>query len=165
MQTSKTMTFPEPAIGVGGIVFNENNEVLLIKRDKPPAKDFWSIPGGKQEAGESMVDACKREIKEETGLDVEIGQVVALVERRIESFHYVIIDFLARLQNREAVMPVAQSDVSEAKWVALAAILEYPLVDGLAEIIVRSHRLLGTVSTAGLYDVNAKGEDFILLLP
>jgi mutator protein MutT len=165
MQTSQTSAFPEPAIGVGGILFNHRNEVLLIKRDKPPAKGLWSIPGGKLEAGESMVEACKREIKEETGLDTEVKQIVAIVERRIENFHYVIIDFLAQLQDQKSSEPVAQSDVSEAKWVDMEAIAGYPLVGGLAEIIVRSNRLHRSEIVAGLYNVNAKGEDYIISLP
>lgn len=162
MQPSKTNCVPEPAIGVGGIVFNNQNQVLLIKRNQAPAKGLWSIPGGKLEAGESMVTACSREIKEETGLDTEIRQIVAVVERRIENFHYVIIDFLARLQDQDRATPIAQSDVADTKWIDIDKIATYPLVEGLADIIQRSHRLNGLHFTGGLLDINCRSTDFVI---
>lgn len=162
MQPSEVHLAPEPAIGVGGIVFNSHDQVLLIKRDKPPAQGFWSVPGGKQEAGESMVEACKREIIEETGLITEIKQIVAVVERRVENFHYIIIDFLAHLQDQQAVSsPVAQSDASEARWIDIAELDDYPLVEGLAEIILRSYIVHCGNSAAGLVDIQEKATDFV----
>lgn len=162
VQNNTTSIFPVPAIGVGGIVFNDKGQVLMIQRNQPPAMGLWSVPGGKLEAGESLADTCKREIKEETGLDVAVKNIVAVVERRIESFHYVVIDFLACLVGDENTMPVAQSDVAEAKWIGLENIEEYHLVDGLAEIIMRTYRLYGRDHLAGLYDVDATGTDYIL---
>ncbi|MGZ8095008.1 MAG: NUDIX hydrolase [Methylosarcina sp.] len=163
MQHSQVNFAPVPAIGVGGIVFNNHDQVLLIKRDKPPAQGFWSVPGGKQEAGESMVEACKREIIEETGLITEVKQIVAVVERRVENFHYIIIDFLVRLQNQQIdVSPVAQSDASEARWVDIAELADYPLVEGLAEIILRGYFVHRSNSTRGLVDIQAKATDFVV---
>lgn len=162
MQTIRANFVPEPAIGVGGIVFNNQNQILMIKRDQPPAKGLWSIPGGKLEAGESMVAACKREIKEETGLDTEIKQIVAVVERRIENFHYVIIDFLALLLDQDAAAPLAQSDVAEAKWIDIERIADYPLVEGLAEIIMRSYRLNRFNVAGGLSDIDSRATDFVI---
>ena len=89
MQNNNIQSFPVPAIGVGGIVFNNQKQVLMIQRNQPPAMGFWSVPGGKLEPGESLAEACQREIKEETGLDIEVKNIVAVVERRIEGFHYV----------------------------------------------------------------------------
>jgi 8-oxo-dGTP diphosphatase len=162
IQNNNTNSFPVPAIGVGGIVFNDKRQVLMIQRNQPPAMGLWSVPGGKLEAGESLSDACKREIKEETGLDVVVKNIVAIVERRIESFHYVVIDFLAHLPGDENTMPRAQSDVAEAKWISLDNIEEYDLVDGLAEIIMRTYHLYRSDHLAGLYDVDATGSDYIL---
>lgn len=154
---------PEPAIGIGGIVFNNQRQVLMIKRDQPPAKGMWSIPGGKLEAGESMTVACKREVKEETGLDIEVGQIVAVVERRIEDFHYVIIDFMGRLHDHDMATPIAQSDVAEAKWISIDKIADYPLVDGLAEIIMRSYRLTKLNSGGGgLSGIDSSETDFVI---
>lgn len=162
IQNNNTNSFPVPAIGVGGIVFNDKRQVLMIQRNQPPAMGLWSVPGGKLEGGESLSDACKREIKEETGLDVVVKNIVAVVERRIESFHYVVIDFLAHLLGDENTMPVAQSDVAEAKWISLDNIQEYDLVDGLAEIIMRTYLLNINDRLGGLYDIDATGADYTL---
>ncbi|WP_442498521.1 NUDIX hydrolase [Methylobacter sp. sgz302048] len=156
--------FPIPAIGVGGIIFNRQNQVLLIKRNQPPAMGLWSIPGGKLEAGESLTEACKREIKEETGLETDIKNIVAVVERRIENFHYVIIDYLALLIDEEQAVPIAQSDIADAKWVNLENLADYELVEGLAEIVRRTFCIYKEDHLAGLYDVDSKGTDYIPLL-
>jgi 8-oxo-dGTP diphosphatase len=162
MHHSEANSAPEPAIGIGGIVFNSRNQVLLIKRDKPPARGFWSVPGGKQEAGESMAEACRREIIEETGLMTEVKQIVAVVERRVENFHYVIIDFLAQLKDQQTALPVAQSDACEAKWIDIADIADYPLVEGLAEIIRRCYAVHTGTGADGLVDIQAKATDFVV---
>ncbi len=161
MQNS-THSLPSPAPGVGGIVFNNQQQILLIQRNHPPAMGFWSIPGGKLEAGESLAEACQREIKEETGLDTNVKHIVAVVERRVEGFHYVIIDYLALLVDEENSQPSAQSDVSEARWVDLDNLSDYDLVAGLEAIIRRTYNAYSNNHVAGLYDVDATGSDYIL---
>ncbi len=153
---------PEPTIGVGAVIFNSAGYVLLIKRDKAPRNGFWSIPGGKQEAGETLKTACKREVLEETGLTIGVKNIIAVVERRVEAFHYVIIDFLATIADDAHEMPVAQSDVSDAKWVSVNQLSEFDLVEGLEEIIIRVHRNQNVETTSGLQDVECMGSDFIL---
>jgi 8-oxo-dGTP diphosphatase len=162
MQNNNTRSLPVPTLGVSGIVFNNQKQILLIQRNQPPAMGLWSIPGGKLEPGESLVEACKREIKEETGLDTDIKNIVAVVERRVEGFHYVIIDYLALLANEENSQPIAQSDVSEARWVSLEHLVDYDLVEGLVEIILRTFKMYTGDRIAGLYDVDATGRDYIL---
>ncbi len=162
MQNNNTHSLPVPTLGVSGIVFNNQKQILLIQRNQPPAMGFWSIPGGKLEPGESLVEACQREIKEETGLDTEVKNIVAVVERRVEGFHYVIIDYLVQLSDEENSQPVAQSDVSEARWVSLENLFDYDLVAGLAEIILRTYKVYNGEHVAGLYDIDATGSDYIL---
>ena len=162
MQNNNSHSLPVPTLGVSGIVFNNQKQILLIQRNQPPAMGCWSIPGGKLEAGESLAEACQREIKEETELDVEVKNIVAVVERRIEGFHYVIIDYLALLRNEENSQPIAQSDVSEARWVGLGQLNDYDLVEGLAEIILRTYDVYNNNHIAGLYDVDATGSDYII---
>ena len=159
---NNTQSLPVPTLGVSGIVFNNQKQVLLIQRNQPPAMGLWSIPGGKLEAGESLLEACQREIKEETGLDTEVKNIVAVVERRVEGFHYVIIDYLALLVDQENSQPIAQSDVSEARWVNLEHLVDYDLVAGLADIILQTYKVYNDGQIAGLYDVHATGSDYIL---
>ncbi len=159
---NNTHSLPVPTLGISGIVFNQQKQILLIRRNQPPAMGFWSIPGGKLEAGESLTEACQREIKEETGLHTEVKNIVAVVERRVEGFHYVIIDYLALLADEEHIQPIAQTDVSEARWISLEHLGDYDLVEGLAEIILRAYEVYNGDYIAGLYDVDSTGSDFIL---
>ena len=63
-----TRDYPaRPICGVGIVVFDQQ-KVLLIRRGKPPRQGEWSIPGGKQKLGETLQQAARREVKEETGL-------------------------------------------------------------------------------------------------
>jgi len=162
MQTDTPHSLPVPTLGVSGIVFNKHKQILLIQRNQPPSMGIWSIPGGKLEAGESLAEACRREINEETGLDTIVKNIVAVVERRVEGFHYVIIDFLALLADEEHGQPVAKSDVSEARWVSLEHLDQYDLVGGLEEIILRTYAMCSGGHSAGLFDVDATGSDFII---
>ena len=148
-------------IGVSGIAFNRHREVLLIRRNQPPAQGLWSIPGGKLEPGETLVDACRREIEEETGLNTRVMSLVALVERRIENFHYVIADFLVEVIDEENRTPIANSDVSEACWITLDHLGHYELVPGLRDIIENTYRLWQTGTLPGLLDAGEKTGDFI----
>ena len=162
MGISNSTHLPIPSIGVGGIVFNSQQQVLLIQRNQPPASGLWSIPGGKLEPGESLAKACQREVLEETGLAVLVSALVAVVERQAEGFHYVIIDYLAILADEQNPFPIAQSDVAQAKWVGIDEVLEYALVDGLADIILRSYALFKDNIPRGLHDTNRTGKDYIL---
>ena len=159
---NRSSCLPVPSIGVGGVLFNSQRQVLLIKRDQPPARGLWSIPGGRQEPGESLTEACRREFMEETGLEIEVINIIAVVERQLEGFHYVIVDFLVRLASETTAVPVAQSDVAEALWVDLAELDQYSLVVGLAEIIQRASVSLMQNKLVGLHDWNTTGADFIL---
>lgn len=151
----------KPSIGIGGIVFDHAGRVLLIRRATAPARGQWSLPGGRQEAGETMREACRREIGEETGLEVSPGRIVAVVERRVEGFHYVIVDFLATLQSAPPATPRAAGDVSEARWVPMNEIDRLRLVDGLSPILVVAEAMAAGKAVGGLIDVAGSGLDFI----
>jgi 8-oxo-dGTP diphosphatase len=161
-QNNRTKKAPIPSIGVGGVLFNKSQQVLLIKRNQPPAKGLWSIPGGRLEPSETLVEACRREFYEETNLVVEVKQIVAVVERRLEGFHYVIIDFYVQLADEEDCVLIAQSDVAEARWVGLEDLGQYGLVVGLAEIVKRTY---GSLGKGGLQDAGLDGSDFVLSNP
>ena len=90
--------FPHnPIVAVGGIVL-KNKKILLVKRQNPPDKNMWSIPGGAVELGETLSEAVQREIREECGIKVDNGQVIAVIDKiyYAESgilYHYEIVDF------------------------------------------------------------------------
>lgn len=150
---------PLPTISVGAVVINNDGCILLIQRGQPPAEGLWSIPGGKQEPGESLVEACCREVLEETGLSVTVGNILAVVERRREGFHYVIVDFYAAYGGRDK--PQAQSDVRRAGWYALEDIGNKVLVDGLLPILELALRQFRQSNPVGLIDTDGSGIDFV----
>ncbi len=112
----------KPVCGVG-VVCLKDDQVLLVKRAKPPITRQWSIPGGGQELGETTREAALRELKEETGVDAELIGLIDVIdtvsedeEGRIQ-FHYTLVDFAAIWTSGE---PVADDDVSDAQWVLLS---------------------------------------------
>ena len=111
--------FPEaPLVGVGAVIVDEGR-VLLVRRGHEPMKGHWSLPGGLLELGESLIEGVAREVQEETGLIVEVLQLIELLERihRHETrvrYHYVIADYLCRVTGGQLQ---AASDADEARWV------------------------------------------------
>lgn len=152
---------PQPTIGVGTIILDGHGRVLLIRREKAPARGQWSIPGGCQEPGETIVQTAAREVKEETGIDVTVGPIVAVAERIQEGFHYVIIDFLATTFDPPAAIPTPATDVNEAVWVKLSDLDDYDLVEGLSKIINRVERLNSMRSNPGLSATDQRQLDFL----
>ncbi len=108
-----------PIIGVGGVVVS-HGRALLVRRATEPLKGEWSVPGGVLELGEKLRDGVRREVLEETGLEVEPLQVLEVFdsifndEQGRTQYHYVLIDYLCSVISGEAC---AGSDVSEVRWV------------------------------------------------
>ncbi|MDH5191272.1 MAG: NUDIX hydrolase [Gammaproteobacteria bacterium] len=125
-----------PQIAVGIILFNSQNEVLLIKRANPPAEGLWTLPGGKVKYGESLEQACIREMLEETGINVRPLKLIEVVERITEGFHYVIMDYLAVQMTDDEAVP--SSDALDAKWVSLEQFSDYETTEGLLPVINRA---------------------------
>lgn len=131
--------FPtQPLIGVGGVVFDDLDRVLLVRRAREPLLGHWSLPGGLLELGETLVEGVRREVAEETGLIVEPRAIVEAVDciYRYDSFerrnsgpelqisgpqvpqiryHYVIVDYWCRLTGGD-FRP--SSDASQVAWVS-----------------------------------------------
>ncbi len=130
-------------VAVAGVVWNQEGQVLLIRRRNPPRAGQWSLPGGKLERGETLEAAVRREIREETGLEVEILGLAGVAEIVDDTGlggsgrHYVLIDYSARLVSGEAV---AGSDAADATWFDYAGLSRIALWDETRRMIAESAR-------------------------
>lgn len=108
-----------PVVGVGAVVW-KGDLVLLARRGHPPKQGSWTLPGGAQHVGETVAETAVREIREETGLEIELLDVVAvvdLIERDADgqvAYHYTVIDMLAEWKAGDAV---AADDADAVAWV------------------------------------------------
>ncbi|MCR8454088.1 MAG: NUDIX hydrolase [Crenarchaeota archaeon] len=112
-----------PIVAVGALIYDEaSNKILLIRRANPPGEGKFSIPGGVVELGEDLVNAVKREVKEETNIDCEILGVIGISNIVVKDdsgrikWHYIIIDFLIRPKGLETK---PATDALEAIWVSV----------------------------------------------
>lgn len=106
----------QPQIAVGAIVIHDG-ALLMVQRAQDPGKGLWSLPGGRVERGEYLADALRREVEEETGLTVEMGELAGILEVPGDEFHYVILDFHATLDGDAT--PVPGTDAGDVRWVPL----------------------------------------------
>jgi mutator protein MutT len=108
-------------VGVGAVIV-EAGRVLLVRRGAEPLKGHWSLPGGLLEVGESLTEGVRREVREETGLEVEPLELIELLDRihrednRVR-YHYVIADYLCRVTRGQLQ---AASDADAVRWVERA---------------------------------------------
>ena len=117
----------QPVVGVGAVVVR-GDRALIVRRGHEPRKGEWSLPGGLLHLGESLADGARREVREETGLEVEAGPIVETFDRvhrdadgRVR-FHFVIVDFVCW---SDAGEPVAGSDAEAVAWVTADEIDRY----------------------------------------
>ena len=137
--------FPtQPIVGVGAVVLDDRGRVLLAKRGHEPLKGEWSFPGGAVEIGEPLEAAIAREVLEETGLAIEVGPVVEVLDRiqhapdnRVE-YHFVIIDYLCYALDGAIV---CGSDADDVRWVSPDELPAYHLTEKAREVIDKAVRL------------------------
>jgi len=128
---------PRPVVGVGGVVIDADR-VLLIKRAHEPLKGQWSLPGGRVELGETLEQAVAREVREETGLDVQVGPIVEVLDRIMRDadgrvdYHFVLVDFVCRPSGG---ILCGASDADAAEWVPLDALASYGIAAVTAAVI------------------------------
>jgi 8-oxo-dGTP diphosphatase len=136
--------WPRPAVSVA--VFR-GGDVLLVERAQPPLIGVWSLPGGRVEAGEALLDAAARELAEETGVVAAIGPIVSAIDviRRDGAdqvtVHYIVVTFAAHWLAGE---PAAASDVRAARFLPPDRIAELPHSEGLLPVIRRAQVLLAS---------------------
>jgi len=132
-----------PLVGVGGVVI-DRGRALLIRRGSEPLKGEWSVPGGMLELGEELAAGVQRELKEETGLDVEPLKCILVFDRIMREgarvkYHYVIVDYLCR-RKRGRLRPA--SDVIDARWVRRADLPRYHLTDMATALILEAFEMM-----------------------
>lgn len=137
------MSQPSVTVGVAAVIWNARREILLIRRTKEPRKGQWSLPGGKVEFGESLHAALKREIREETGLEIAVAGLIDVVDAiddalGTKGFHFILIDYAAHVISGDAI---AASDAADATWVPAAKLDSYPMWDEMRRIIRRSETI------------------------
>ena len=143
-----------PILAVGGVAFKDG-KVLIAQRGKQPGYGTWTIPGGAVKVGESLRDAVAREVKEECGIEVAVGEVAEVFERLIHDdegrirFHYVIIDFVAEHVKGDLA---PGSDCLAARWVPLEELDRYGLTQAAKDTIAKANHLLAARPPASRSD-------------
>lgn len=126
-----------PFCAVGAIVVDKG-ALLLIKRDREPARGQWSLPGGRVEIGETLREALVREVREETGVDVDVDGLIGVAERIVRDddgaieYHYVILDYVCTPRSTSVT---AGDDAADARWVPVAELPDLHLTAGLLEFL------------------------------
>lgn len=133
-----------PIVGVGGVVIVDG-KVLLVRRASEPLRGQWSLPGGLVELGETLEEAVRRELREETGLDIRVVAVVEVFERimrddagRIQ-YHFVLVDYLCERVAGEAH---ASSDVLDVAWATPDSLPRFQLTQKATSVIQKAFALV-----------------------
>jgi 8-oxo-dGTP diphosphatase len=132
-----------PVVGVGAVILDQER-VLLVRRGQEPLKGQWSLPGGALELGETLEEGIRREVREETGLEVEPVRIIEVLDRISHSedgrirYHYVLVDYLCRVTGG---LLVCASDAVDVKWAA------WDDLDGVAEFTVEVIRRVRTTES------------------
>ncbi len=131
-----------PILGVGAIIA-DRGRVVLVERGREPHRGAWSLPGGVVEVGESLKEAVRREVREETGLEVEPVSVVEVFERILRDaegrteYHYVLIDYLCRPVGGDLK---AGDDAARAVWAPRSELAAYRITEGTLGVIDKALR-------------------------
>jgi ADP-ribose pyrophosphatase YjhB (NUDIX family) len=131
-----------PIPGVGALIF-QRGRILMAQRGKEPLKGWWSLPGGALELGESLADGVRREVREETGLEIRPLGVLEIFERIMRDasgapeYHYVLIDYICRVTGGELR---AGDDVCAVEWVRQRDLPSLQITEGTLAVIEKGFR-------------------------
>jgi ADP-ribose pyrophosphatase YjhB (NUDIX family) len=131
-----------PILGVGALIFR-GDSFLMGQRGKQPLMGWWSLPGGAVETGERLVEAMRREVREETGLEIEPVRVIEIFERLMPDgegkpeYHYVLIDYLCEIRGGTEQ---AGDDVCALAWVKESDLGSYQITEGTVGVIRKGFR-------------------------
>ena len=136
--------YPErPVVGVGGVIIADER-TLLIRRGNAPLKGEWSIPGGTLEVGETIAEGVRRELAEETGIEVRVVELIEVFERIFSDgdgrakYHFVILDYLCEAASGRAR---AGSDVTDVAWAAEPELEQYLLTPTATRVIKKAFQM------------------------
>ncbi len=130
-------------VGVGGVVIS-NGRALLIRRGRPPLEGQWSIPGGMLEVGETLIEGVRRELREETGIEVRVGGLIEVFERiNLDGagkarYHFVVLDYQCAAIRGEAR---AGSDVTDVAWATSSELGKYSLTETATRVILKAFEM------------------------
>lgn len=120
-----------PTLAVGAVCL-QAERLLLIERANEPGAGLWSLPGGRVDEGETLAQALRREVREETGLHVEVGPLCGIAERIGTNFHFVILDFWIDCTGGEQTA-IAGDDAAGVMWADATQLRHLTLVEHLYE--------------------------------
>lgn len=146
--SSKARIYPtRPYLAVSAAIFRDGR-VLIVRRAQPPANGLYTLPGGVVEIGETLIEAVSREVREETGLEIEphglagYRQVIARDDTgRIER-HFVILPFAARWLAGEILL---NDELAEGHWLAPTELSALKTTEGLADIVAAAGELIAAL--------------------
>ena len=121
---------PNLVVCAGAVVLDDAGRLLLIRRGQAPSAGLWSVPGGRVEPGETAAQAAAREVREETGLQVQVGALLATVEIG----DYLVHDFAAEVVSGELR---AGDDATDVRWCTFDEAALLPLTPGLMDELLR----------------------------
>ena len=130
-----------PQLAVSAAIFRDD-DILLVRRARSPAKGFYSLPGGRVEFGETLHAALHREVDEETALQIQIVGLAGwreVLPGTLGGGHYLILSFAARWISGE---PVLNDELDDFRWLKPDAIGNMQVTAGLPEIIQSAWRLV-----------------------
>jgi ADP-ribose pyrophosphatase YjhB (NUDIX family) len=125
----------QPVIFAASAAVWHEGKVLLVKRGRSPGKDFWSLPGGKVEQGETLQEAALREVLEETGLSPKIHGLIGVFKVAAGAVQYEISCFAAQ-SSRQELMP--GDDAADAQWFSPDDLQSLNLAPNTLDAIVQS---------------------------
>lgn len=121
----------QPVAAVGAVIVVDG-EILLVQRAVEPGVGLWAVPGGRVEFGETWRQTVRREVREETGLEVDVGDVAWVGAIRGPDHHFAIVDFFATVTGGELR---AGSDAAEVRWVALSEASRLDMPASMYELV------------------------------
>jgi len=130
-------------VGVGGVVISAGR-ALLVRRGRAPLEGQWSIPGGMLEVGETLREGVRRELLEETGIEVRVGELIEVFERITSDsdaktrYHFVVLDYLCEAVCGE---PRAGSDVVDVAWATPSELATFSISETATRVIMKAFEM------------------------